>query len=122
MVGGPPCQPFSKSGYWVSGDARRLDDPRADTLTAYLRVLRDMRPRAFMIENVAGLVYRQKDEGLRHLLEGIAQVNRQARTRYQVQWRVVNAASYGVPQLRERVFLIGSRDGTAVRVSPREPH
>lgn len=111
LVGGPPCQPFSKSGYWVSGDARRLDDPRADTLTAYLRVLRDMRPRAFMIENVAGLVYRQKDEGLRHLLEGIAEVNRQARTRYEVQWRVVNAASYGVPQLRERVFLIGSRDG-----------
>jgi site-specific DNA-cytosine methylase len=40
-IGGPPCQPFSKSGYWARGDALRLDDPRADTLTAYLRVLRE---------------------------------------------------------------------------------
>lgn len=48
LIGGPPCQPFSKSGYWASGDARRLDDPRADTLMAYLRVLRDTQPRAFL--------------------------------------------------------------------------
>ena len=33
LIGGPPCQPFSKSGYWANGDAQRLDDPRADTLT-----------------------------------------------------------------------------------------
>jgi len=55
LIGGPPCQPFSKSGYWARGDARRLDDPRADTLTAYLRVLRDTRPKAFLLENVHGL-------------------------------------------------------------------
>ena len=41
LIGGPPCQPFSKSGYWARGDSLRLDDPRADTLMAYLRVLRD---------------------------------------------------------------------------------
>src|SRR6267154_674505 len=48
LIGGPPCQPFSKSGYWARGDALRLDDPRADTLVGYLRVLRDTRPRAFL--------------------------------------------------------------------------
>ena len=37
LIGGPPCQPFSKAAYWRSGDTKRLDDPRADTLTAYLR-------------------------------------------------------------------------------------
>src|SRR5262245_55843914 len=37
LIGGPPCQPFSKSGYWARGDALRLDDPRADTLVGYLR-------------------------------------------------------------------------------------
>ena len=67
LIGGPPCQPFSKSGYWANGDAARLDDPRADTLTAYLRVLRDTRPRAFLLENVHGLAYKGKDEGMRHL-------------------------------------------------------
>ena len=111
LIGGPPCQPFSKSGYWVTGDARRLDDPRAGTLTAYLRALRDFQPRAFLLENVPGLVYEDKDEGLKHLLEGIAEVNRQAGTRYHVHWRILNTAHYGVPQLRERVFLVGSRDG-----------
>ena len=69
VAGGPPCQPFSKSGYWARGDSRRLDDPRADTLTAFMRVVRDTLPRAFLLENVYGLVYEGKDEGLRHLLQ-----------------------------------------------------
>jgi DNA (cytosine-5)-methyltransferase 1 len=115
LIGGPPCQPFSKSSYWVRGDALRLDDPRADTLTGYLRILRDARPRAFLLENVYGLAYDGKDEGLRHLLDGIAQINREVGTNYSVSWRVVNAADYGVPQIRERVFVIGSRDGRGFR-------
>jgi len=111
LVGGPPCQPFSKSGYWATGDSGRLDDARADTLTAYLRVLRDTKPRTFLLENVRGLAYQGKDEGLQLLLRGIAEVNRQTGTRYTVSWATLNAADYGVPQLRERVFLIASRDG-----------
>src|SRR5689334_7329522 len=69
LIGGPPCQPFSKSSYWVNGDAKRLDDPRSSTLAAYLRVLRDARPKAFLLENVQGLAYKGKDEGLRFLLD-----------------------------------------------------
>lgn len=111
LIGGPPCQPFSKSSYWVRGDSLRMDDPRADTLTAYLRVLRDTKPKAFLLENVAGLAFSSKSEGLQHLLDGIRQVNKEAGTNYAVHWSVLNAAKYGVPQTRERVFLIGSRDG-----------
>jgi DNA (cytosine-5)-methyltransferase 1 len=111
LIGGPPCQPFSKSGYWKSGDALRLDDPRSSTLEAYLRVLRDTRPRTFLLENVHGLAFKSKDDGLQYLLKGVAEVNRKAGTKYAVHWRVVNAAGYGVPQQRERVFMIGSRDG-----------
>lgn len=111
LIGGPPCQPFSKAGYWARGDSLRLDDPRADTLTGYLRILRDTRPRAFLLENVYGLAYAGKDEGLRCILDGIEQINREVGTRYKVSWRVVNCAEYGVPQVRERVFLVGSRDG-----------
>ena len=118
LVGGPPCQPFSKSSYWVNGDAARLDDPRADTLAAYLRVLKEAKPKAFLLENVYGLAYRKKDEGLRFLLEGIASINEQAGTNYHVEWRVLNAAHYGVPQLRERVFLVGSRDGAQFQFPP----
>lgn len=111
LIGGPPCQPFSKASYWVRGDALRLDDPRADTLTGYLRILRDTKPKAFLLENVFGMAYAGKDEGLRLLLEGIEQINREIGTRYKVSWKVINCAEYGVPQLRERVFLIGSREG-----------
>jgi DNA (cytosine-5)-methyltransferase 1 len=111
LIGGPPCQPFSKSSYWVRGDSLRLDDPRSDTLTAYLRALRDTQPRMFLLENVPGLAYKSKDEGMRHLIRGIEAINKETGTRYRVSWRVLNSVGFGVPQMRERVFLIGSRDG-----------
>jgi DNA (cytosine-5)-methyltransferase 1 len=111
LVGGPPCQPFSKSGYWAKGDAARLDDPRATTLEAYLRVLRDVKPMAFLLENVAGLAYQRKDEGLQLLLDTIESINRSSGTRYRVSMALLKASAYGVPQERERVFLIGQRDG-----------
>lgn len=111
LIGGPPCQPFSKSGYWASGDTQRLDDPRAGTLGAYLRVLRDTLPRTFLLENVPGLAYRKKNEGLELLERGIRKINRERGTEYTIAVAKLNAADYGVPQLRERVFVIGARDG-----------
>ena len=111
LIGGPPCQPFSKSGYWARGDALRLDDPRADTLTGYLRILRDTQPKAFLLENVYGLAYQGKDEGLRYILDGIAQINRETGSKYDVSWKMLNTADFGVPQARERVFMVGARDG-----------
>ncbi len=111
LIGGPPCQPFSKSAYWAKGDTSRLNDPRSDTLTAYLRVLRDTQPRAFLLENVVGLTFKQKDEGLRLLENTVAAINNEVGTNYSFEWKVLNAADYGVPQIRERVFVIGSRDG-----------
>lgn len=115
LVGGPPCQPFSKSAYWARGDTLRLDDPRASTLRGYLRVLRDTRPRAFLLENVGGLAFAEKNEGLRYLLDGIRRINSEIGTSYSVVWKVINTAEYGVPQLRERTFIIGSRDGREFR-------
>lgn len=115
LIGGPPCQPFSKSGYWASGDARRLADPRADTLGQYLRVLRDTLPKAFLLENVPGLAYRGKDEGVEAIRKGLTQINAEAGTNYQLSVRSLNAAEFGVPQLRQRVFVIGSREGLDFR-------
>jgi DNA (cytosine-5)-methyltransferase 1 len=111
LIGGPPCQPFSKSGYWASGDTLRLDDPRAGTLGAYLRVLRDTLPKTFLLENVPGLAYQKKSEGLRLIEQAIRKINRDCGTSYGISVGKLNAASYGVPQMRERVFVVGSRDG-----------
>jgi DNA (cytosine-5)-methyltransferase 1 len=111
LVGGPPCQPFSKSGYWVSGDAKRLDDPRSITLSAYLRVLRDTQPRAFLLENVPGLAFSQKDEGLALLRRSIELINRETKTDYSFHVALLRAVEFGIPQDRQRVFVVGSRTG-----------
>jgi DNA (cytosine-5)-methyltransferase 1 len=115
VAGGPPCQPFSKAGYWARGDARRLSDPRSDTLAAYLRVVRETLPKAILLENVEGLKYVGKDEGLRFLLSELDEINRAEGTSYVPSVDVLNAADFGVPQLRERVFVVAHRDGTSFR-------
>ncbi len=111
LIGGPPCQPFSKSGYWASGDSRRLEDPRADTLAAYMRVLEEALPQAFLLENVEGLAFANKQEGLHALLRALEGINRRTGSNYQATFRVVRAVEHGVPQLRERFIMVGSRDG-----------
>jgi DNA (cytosine-5)-methyltransferase 1 len=111
VIGGPPCQPFSKSGYWAHGDAPRLNDPGAQTLTEYLRVVRDTRPKVLLLENVHGLAYAGKREGLDRLLSGLRDINKSLKTNYAPFWAVLDAANYGVPQRRERLFLIASHDG-----------
>jgi DNA (cytosine-5)-methyltransferase 1 len=82
LIGGPPCQPFSKSGYWANGDSLRLDDPRAGTVAAYLRVLRDTLPRAFFLENVPGLAYRGKSEGIELIQRTIEAINCECKVDY----------------------------------------
>lgn len=121
LMGGPPCQPFSKAGYWASGDSARLEDPRANTLGAYLRVLEEAKPKAFLLENVEGLTYAGKDEGLQMLLSGIEAINKRTKSNYRPVVQVLNAANYGVPQLRERVFVIASREGQMFEF-PRATH
>lgn len=111
LAGGPPCQPFSKSGYWHSGDSKRLNDPRARTLDAYLRVLRDTLPEAFLLENVPGMAFSGKSEGLTFLKTEIEKINKECGTNYRPFAEQLNAAEYGVPQTRKRVFVIGHRDG-----------
>ncbi len=111
VIGGPPCQPFSKSGYWVSGDTRRLLDPRASTLGSFLRVVREALPRAFLMENVEGFGYRGKNEGLSLIERGVEEINRNEGTHYSISAKVLDAADFGVPQHRRRIFVVASRDG-----------
>jgi len=113
LIGGPPCQPFSKSGFWATGDAKRLADPRATTLEGYMRVLAEARPRAFLLENVEGLGFKGKDEGLQLIHARLAAINSTHGTSYRASIATLNAADYGVAQLRKRIFVVGARDGSA---------
>lgn len=104
VIGGPPCTPFSKSGFWLA-EKRESRDPNASLLDEYVRVVDEARPEAFILENVQGLTYGTHKAQFKRLLEGLSALG------YNPRWRVVLAAEYGVPQLRRRVFIVGRRDG-----------
>lgn len=118
LAGGPPCQPFSKSGYWVTGDTNRLTDPRAKTLKAYLDLVRHALPKVILLENVKGIAFKKKNEGLNLLIDELSLINKEHDTAYRPEIVNINAADYGVPQLRERVFIVASRDGTKFSMPP----
>ncbi len=117
LVGGPPCTPFSKSGFWLEWKRSGLD-PGASLLQAYTRVLAEARPRAFILENVYALTYRNKASrpAFQRLLQEIDAAG------YHCQWAVLNAADYGVPQLRPRLFVVGTPKGTPLSELPQATH
>lgn len=104
LVGGPPCTPFSKSGFWLE-QKRESRDPNASLLDEYVRVVDEARPEAFVLENVQGLTYKTHKAQFDRLLKNLGELG------YNPQWQVLLAADYGVPQLRRRVFVVGRRDG-----------
>jgi DNA (cytosine-5)-methyltransferase 1 len=117
LVGGPPCTPFSKSGFWLDWKRAGLD-PDASLLQAYTRVLAEAKPRAFLLENVYALTYNNKASrpAFTRLLREIDAAG------YHYRWRVLNAADYGVPQSRPRLFVIGVRRGEPLPEWPRPTH
>ncbi len=127
VAGGPPCQPFS-----LAGKHGGMEDMR-DMIPQFIRAVREARPRAFIMENVRGLtrksfstylnfsilqltypeLARKRDESWEHHLARLHQHHtsspRHQGLAYNVAWNVLNAADYGVPQCRERIFIVGFR-------------
>lgn len=105
LLGGPPCQGFSTIGSRSSSDPqkRQRKDPRNDLFKEYIRVLNLLRPKMFLFENVKGLLTREKGSVFS------AVQNEFEKTGYKFHYVVLNAADYGVPQIRERLFIYGSR-------------
>lgn len=97
LVGGPPCQPWSTGGKRLGSE-----DPR-DGWPTFLRALREVRPRAFVAENVAGLATGARKEHFSSLLTELR------RLRFRSRVEVLNAADYGVPQRRRRLLIVGVR-------------
>lgn len=97
VVGGPNCQGVSERGL------RNPDDPRNFMFPEYVRLISELNPTAFIMENVPGLVHRHNFELLRTIFASFARLG------YKCAGDVLLAANYGVPQLRYRFFLIGTR-------------
>lgn len=117
LIGGPPCTPFSKSGFWLEWKRAGLD-PDASLLQAYTRVLAEARPRAFVLENVYALTYnnRASRPAYERLLQEIDDAG------YDWRAKVLNAADHGVPQARPRLFVIGVPRGERLPEHPEATH
>jgi DNA (cytosine-5)-methyltransferase 1 len=109
VVGGPPCQGFSIFGKRRFVNTKGYEphiDPRNKLVYSYLDVVEQLKPRWFLMENVPGLA--NLDDGL-FLKDLIAEFKSKGYS--QVEYKVLNAADYGVPQLRKRLIIIGNRTG-----------
>ena len=108
LLGGAPCQGFSIIGQ------RSSSDPRNVLVRDFLRLVDELQPDYFVFENVKGLTFGKQRRVLDEILIDIAA------TGYQLvkPWQVLNAADYGVPQNRERLFLIGARKDLPVPTYP----
>jgi DNA (cytosine-5)-methyltransferase 1 len=108
VIGCPPCQSFSAASRRVNG-VNGISDKRGTLFEAYIRLLRELSPEAFLFENVAGITGAQEGTAW----PGIVAAFREAG--FQVFHRVLDAADFGVPQHRERMFLVGVRGDVEYR-------
>ena len=108
VFGGPPCQGFSLMG------KRKLDDDRNSLVFHFVRLVLDLNPKFFVMENVRGMTIGKQKAVLQNIIKTFQEHDYQIRESYQV----LNAADYGVPQNRRRLFLIGCRQGLSLPYYP----
>lgn len=107
LDGSPPCQGFSMAG------KRQLDDPRNQLFREYVRLLRGLKPKVFIMENVSGMV-----KGVMKLV--FVEILKELKASgYKVSARLLNAMYFGVPQSRERMIFVGARED--LRIEPTHP-
>lgn len=98
IIGGPPCQSWSEAGA-----LRGIDDERGQLFFDYIRILRKVRPKFFLAENVSGMIANRNNEAVKNIIEMFSESG------YDVTVTMVNAKDYGVAEERKRVFYIGFR-------------
>jgi DNA (cytosine-5)-methyltransferase 1 len=116
LVGGPPCPPFSKSRFYRLEKNRALKDENAFTINEYFRAVKELNPKIFFFENVHGFVYKPHIDALKLLKSESDKLG------YNIEYRVVNAADYGVPQTRERFICIGVKKSLPRFIYPEPTH
>ena len=99
IIAGPPCQAFS-----IIGKRQSLADPRGQLPIKYFELVAGLQPKVFVFENVPGLMTVNKGKDFKNLMEYIQKI-----TGYQIYKAKLNAADFGIPQVRERIFVVGFR-------------
>jgi DNA (cytosine-5)-methyltransferase 1 len=104
IIGGPPCQTFSAAGRRASG-VTGTTDSRGTLFQEYARILKLLKPKGFLFENVYGITGANGGEAWQEIQEAFREVG------YKIYFRILDAADYGVPQHRERLFIVGLKQG-----------
>jgi DNA (cytosine-5)-methyltransferase 1 len=111
IVGGPPCQPFS-----IAGKQRALDDRRGNLVFEFVRLIGEIKPKAFVFENVANFDSIENGAIAEQVRQGLMALG------YKVQSTILNAAEYGVPQMRKRLFIVGTKGRRSIEFPPPATH
>ena len=106
VIGGVPCQPFS-----LAGNRMGMDDERGKLVLYFARVVRESLPKGFVIENVKGMINWQKGRAIEAIKKEFEDPIsfKGKKYQYKIEYKVLNAADFGVPQRRERLFMVGNR-------------
>jgi DNA (cytosine-5)-methyltransferase 1 len=115
LLGGPPCQGFS-----VNSHSRSAEDPRNFLFKHYVRILKGLAPKIFVLENVPGMFSLEGGRFFDELISEIGRLNSQEYGGYVISFRILNAAHYGVPQERFRIVVVGTRKDVADEVGNAE--
>lgn len=99
LIGGPPCQGFS-----TANPNRSFDDPRNWLFKEYARILKEVNPSIFVLENVSGMVTLEKGTVLKLILKELSNCG------YNVQYQILNAKNFGTAQNRKRTIIVGTKD------------
>ena len=113
LLGGPPCQGFS-----LNSHIRSADDPRNHLFRHYVRILRGLAPKFLVLENVPGMLSLAGGAFFQELIASLADSS--APVHYEVRYKILNAAHYGVPQDRFRIVVLGTRADIAGATGPAE--
>lgn len=117
LIGGPPCPPYSKSRFYLKNKKRGIEDTEGEhTLENFVRALKELDPEVFLFENVHGFVYKPHKSALKFL------ENESNKQGYVLNYQVINAADYGVPQKRQRFICVGSKKQRGVFKFPKPTH
>ncbi|SHH44398.1 DNA cytosine methyltransferase [Clostridium intestinale] len=112
LVGGPPCQPFSKAGYWVTNENRKSNEDPRNMIEPYFKLISDIKPDGFVLENVESILHPSNKEAVDTIINNIDRLG------YQYSLLKINSADYGIPQKRKRVFFLASKKNINAVLEP----
>lgn len=117
VIGGPPCPPYSQTRHYLTHLKGGFEDEKAGfAVPEYFRAIEEINPRAFVFENVDGFTFKTYEEPMTFLKE------RSKFLGYNITYKVVNAANYGVPQTRKRFLCVGIKKELGTFSFPEETH